>query len=301
MKIDKRIFIIITFLILLVCIFTACNDSDYIEVTAIRVPTSTVYLSPDGVTSSYQLEKPAIQPANATNTKVIYYVSPEYLQYFSVDQTGLITAKKLTEDVMATIKVYSSTNESAFAMITVVIENVEVKEIRFKQTEIRVQYDSQPFHLELEFVPYHAQYGRDVTFIALNPNVITVDNSGLVTIENVGITTVIARSGSSLISDIAIEGRTQITVGYAPGLYELSVTSDSPQFDQIVGEPQPISFSISRDLYDNIDLNPDIKWYVGGTRERSNDGEWEFDFIPQENSEPTSFYIEARIQPKGED
>ncbi len=302
MIVSRRSILVIIFLLLLACLFSACEkmDEDYIEVVDIRVSPSTIYLSPDGETSTYQIPEPTIIPHNATNRKVIYYASPEDLEYFSVDANGLVSAKKLTEDKKAFIRVSSSTNKTAYTLLTVIIENVDVEEISFAQREMKVQYTEDPFYVEPLFSPYHAQYGRDVVFSSSNPDVLTVDNEGLVTLNQVGIATVRAQAGSSLTSGKIVEGYIRIISGYAPGVYDLEVTSESPQFDQVVGEPSSISFNIPKGLYLSTDPKPDIKWYVGEIRDSKQDGEWSFKFEPDPNSNPTSFVVEARITPKGE-
>lgn len=305
MKVYRRVILILFILMMPLILFTACSperDDNYIEVTGIRVPKSTVYLSPDGATSSYQLE-PIIVPNNATNRKLIYYVSPKDLEYFSIDENGLIKSKKITEEGRSIqVRVYSSTNEKAFALVSVIIENASVKEIVFPERGIKVQENSEPFQLQPIFKPAHAQDGREVTYTSLNPEVLVVDaQTGMVTTKKVGIATVIARSNITL-GDAVIDGRVTITVAYVAGTYTLGVTNPSPQFDQVVGDPQKLSFSISRDLYDNIDLEPDIKWYVAGNRILSQNGRWDFEYMPEKNSSPSPPYtVKAIITPKHED
>ena len=137
MKFYKKIFVAVILLLAVLLMFTACQkkdgdddsgyDEDYIEVTAIRVSMPIVYLSPDGAASSYQL-RPTVIPENATNKKLYYYVSPKGLEYISVDEDGLITAKKITEEgQMIPLRIYSASNPDAYVIINVVVEIAEVK------------------------------------------------------------------------------------------------------------------------------------------------------------------------------
>lgn len=304
MKNTKRALIIIVSL-LLIAVFYSCmpesdprNDENYVEATGVRVPNSVVYLSSHGTTSSYQLT-PTLVPDNATNKKLVYYATPEALEYFSVDQTGLIVAKKVMDDIDSVpIKIFSSTNPDAYTIVSVIIENTEVEEISFSSEEMRVSFPSDPVQLDLVFNPYHGQDGRDVTYTSQNTEIATVTSTGLMSVLKPGIVTIIARS--STLAGKTLEGRVQVRVGYAEGNYRLDVLDASPKFDQVVGNPQKITFSIQQ-LDALSDPNPDIKWLVAGKRVQEQDGEWEFEYLPGVDSTRSSYTITVQITPKNED
>lgn len=271
-------------------------DEYYVEVTGVRVPSAVVYLSPDGETSSYQLE-PTVFPENATNRKLLYYVSPDHLEYFDVSSDGLIKAKKITEEGSVPIKIYSASNPNAYTIVSVIIEYVEVREIYFGSQEIQVLYNSEPIPLDIRYKPYHAQDGRDVMFTSQNPEVATVDNTGILSVHSVGTTTVIAR-GTTLGGKI-IEGTITVKVVYSKGNYRLDVTPAAPRYEQVIGNPHEISFHIIR-LDPHSDPNPDIKWRVGGNRIMSQNGKWEYKYSPDPDSTPATFTITVEITPKNE-
>ncbi len=305
MKSYIKTILVIILTLLLMAVVLACTPSDdprrsedYVEATGVRVPNAIVYLSSHGATSSYQLE-PSIVPENATNKKLVYYATPEALEYFSLDQTGLITAKKIMDDVDSVpIRIYSSTNPDAYTTVSVIIENVEVEELYFASPEMTVSFPSDPIQLDLLYKPYHAQDGRDVTYTSQNTEIVTVSPTGLMTVVKPGFVTIIARS--STLSGKTLEGRIQIRVGHAAGNYRLDVTDPSPKFDQVVGKPQAITFSILR-LNMLSDPNPDIKWYVAGTRILEQNGKTEFKYTPAVDSTRSTFTITVQITPKNED
>lgn len=272
-------------------------DEDYVEATGVRVPAAVVYLSPDGATSTYQLE-PTIIPESATNQKINYYVAPDDIQYFSVDSSGKIVAKKVTpEGKSIPIKIYSSTNPLAYTIVSVVIEYVEAKEVAFATDTLEVLYNSEPIQLEPIFTPYHAQDGRDVVYTSNETDVATVDSNGILTIKGVGITRIFV-TGYTL-SGRKVEGNIQVVVSYAPGKYRLEVTNQAPKFEQVIGTPEKISFNIIR-LDQQCDPNPTIRWRVAGKRILSQDGEWQFEYEPGIDSTPSEYSIVAEITPKGE-
>ncbi len=295
--------IIIVLLVLFLFGLASCDgddsttaDESYVEVTGVRVPSAVVYLSPDGETSNFQLE-PTVFPENATNRKILYYVSPENLDYFDVTPDGFITAKRITEEGSVPIKIISAANPDAYTIVSVIIEYVEVREIYFGSNQMDVLYNSDPVELDIRYSPYHAQDGRDVIFTSQNSEVATVDSSGTITIQDVGITTIIAK-GTTL-GGRTIEGRVQVRVAYSPGSYRLEVTNSAPRYEQVIGTPHTISFNIIR-LDPHCDPNPDIKWKVEGNRILSQDGEWQFEYSPDEDSTPATFTITAELTPKAE-
>ncbi|MDD4315803.1 MAG: Ig-like domain-containing protein [Clostridia bacterium] len=305
MKSYIRPAIIVITVLMLIFLVSGCmsdddprRDENYVEATGVRVPTSVVYLSSHGTTSSYQLE-PTLVPANATNKKLVYYVSPDALDYFTVDQDGLIVAKKIMEDIDSVpLRIYSSTNPDAYTIVAVVIENIEVEEIFFSQPEMKVNFPSDTIQLDLRYEPYHAQDGRDVTYTSQNEEILTVDSTGLMTIKKPGIVSIVATS--STLSGKTLGGTIQITVSYAPGNFRLDVTEATPKFDQVIGNPEKITFSILG-LDALSDPNPDIKWLVAGKRILSQNGEREYEYLPETDSTRASFYITVLITPKNED
>ncbi len=274
------------------------SDENYVEATGVRVPNSIVYLSSHGTTGTYQLT-PTLVPANATNKKLVYYATPDALDYFSVDQSGFIVAKKVMDDIDSVpIKIFSSTNPEAYTIISVIIENTEVEEINFSSPEMRVSFPSEPVQLDLVFKPYHGQDGRDVTYTSQNLEIATVNSSGLLSVLKPGIVTIIAKS--STLAGKTLEGRVQVRIGYAEGNYRLDVLDASPKFDQVVGNPEKITFSIQQ-LDKLSDPNPDIKWLVAGKRVQEQDGEWEFEYLPSVDSTRSTYTITVQITPKNED
>ena len=181
--------------------------------------------------------------------------------------------------------------------MSVIIEYVEVREIYFGSQEIQVLYNSEPIPLDIRYKPYHAQDGRDVMFTSQNPEVATVDNTGILSVHSVGTTTVIAR-GTTLGGKI-IEGTITVKVVYSKGNYRLDVTPAAPRYEQVIGNPYEISFHIIR-LDPHSDPNPDIKWRVGGNRIMSQNGKWEYKYSPDPDSTPATFTITVEITPKNE-
>lgn len=280
---------------------SAAKDPDYVEVTSVRVPSAAVYLSPSGDTARYQLQA-YVFPENATNKKLNYYVSPLYAEYFSVNQDGLIEAHRGTTELetQPEIKIYSSSNKNAYTTVKVYVEDVSVKEIFFLDEddvaiqEIVIPVSRGTYDLKLGFNPYHAQDGRNVAYISQNPEIASVTPMGVLTLEKPGIVTIIAR-GTTLDGSI-VEGRLRIIVAYANEEYRLDVTNDDPRYDQVIGEPQKISFHLLK-LNPLSDPNPKIFWYVGGIRQSQQDNKWEYEHIPNETN-PTSYYVTARVEPK---
>lgn len=276
----------------------AADEEGYVEVTTVRIPEAKVYLSPSGSTSSFQLT-PQIFPENATNRKLEYYVDPQYAGYFTVTPTGLIQALTITNEVFPDgipLKISSTSNKDAYTNIRVFVEYVAVKSVRFAQSEISLLYLAEPMKLDLVFTPYHAQDGRDVTYVSQNEAVGTVSSTGVLTVHGVGVTTVIA-TGNTLEGD-TVEARTRIVVSYAKGRYRLEVTNSDPKYQQVLGYPEIISFNIVK-LDPQSDPNPDIKWYVGDQRNPSQDGMWQFEYSPASDT-PTSYTISAVISAKNE-
>ncbi len=309
MKFYKKIFVAVILLLAVLLMFTACQkkdgdddsgyDEDYIEVTAIRVSMPTVYLSPDGAASSYQL-RPTVIPENATNKKLYYYVSPKGLEYISVDEDGLITAKKITEEgQMIPLRIYSASNPDAYVIINVVVEIAEVKEIYFTQKEMSIYYYSDPVQLELIFEPYHAQDGRNVEYEVNDPTVVDVDPYGLLTPKKVGRTTVFARGRT--LSGVTVEGNMTVIVKYAPGQgkYRIDTTTQLSKFNQVIGQPEEITFTLSI-LDPRCDPNPVIVWCVGGIPQNEMNGKYEFTYRPPLDATFGTYKISVRITPKFE-
>ena len=302
MKINRKIILFIL-MIVATCIFaSSCKadvDPDFVEVSGIRVPCADVFLSPSGETSTFQLE-PTIVPQDATNRLIYYYIQPENLQYLSVDTNGLILAKKTTEEGQKIpIKIYSASNNEAYTYVYAVIEFVEVEEINFESSSIKITYPSEKVKLNPIFSPYHAQDGRSLTYkvSAIGESPLSVDIDGFMTIKGVGIATVFVE-GSTL-SGKKIKGHIQITVAYPEGRYRLDVPDSNPKYEQVVGSPERISFNIIRPN-NECDQKPTIQWRVKDNRISSNDGEWDFEYMPETDSTPCSFYVTAEITPKGE-
>lgn len=294
-------------------ILTGCSvnpeakGEGYVEVTDVRVPLARIHLSPSGSTAEYQL-KPSVYPENATNKLLKYYISPEVTEFFSVSESGLVTAKKTTTEFndsgkKAYIKIYSTSNTKAFVEVEVIVETVAVKSIKFADgdgeaiSDFNVLYNSADVQLNLKYEPAHATDGREVRFISQNTNIVTVDTfSGVMRVVNVGIVTIIA-SGTT-IEGVTSQAILHVTVSYASGKYRLEVTNQDARFDRVIGDEQKISFNIIR-LDPHSDPAPNIKWFVGQARVPAQDNEWKFEYCPTEDT-PSSFKIFVEITPKNE-
>ena len=107
--------------------FSGCTDKSilpegYVEVDSLRIKDATIYLSPSGDTSVYQLDV-EILPENATNRKLTYYIPSQYLEYVTVDEDGLISAKLQPEDaIRIPITITSTSNKKAKLIAGLIIE-----------------------------------------------------------------------------------------------------------------------------------------------------------------------------------
>ena len=311
-KVIIKVALIIS-IILSVFAISACIDKenlpeDYVEVDSLRIEDAEIFLSPSGETSSYQLNI-EILPTTATNIKLSYYIPSKYLGYVSVDQNGLIKAIALPvvekdpdnpNEEVATPKipliVTSTSNKNAKLTIMLTIENAEVKQINFKQEIIEMLYKGESVKLEYDIVPYHAQDGRDITFTSLDPTIASVDAEGVVTPLQSGPTTIIAEGITK--SGKTITGRISILVKYVAARYSLEVTNPSPKFKQTttVSTNTSIIFNLLP-LEPSSDPNPRIQWYVGEERITSQDGQSQYEHIPN-SLNPQTYRVSVKVKAK---
>ena len=289
----------ISLLVVALLVLAGCEDrynfgDDYVEVTALRISTAEVSLSPTGDTQKYQLEVD-ILPSNATNRMLYYYVPTEYSDYLTVDENGLITARKVTPaGVKVPIKVVSTTNKNAYLTVNVVVEDATVKSFYFEPSEIELEYNGEGYQLEPIFEPRHAQDGRQLSYLSLDENVCTVSSSGYVTPVGAGNATIVATSTS--LAGTSVKGRVTVKVRYAPGQYRLDVSDAAPQYNQVIGDFKPIKFNLE---VLNERSNPNIKiyWYVDSVRIPEADGTMQYEHTP--SGETTNRYtvkVEVRAQ-----
>jgi len=297
-----RALIISVIAILSVFVLTSCIDdfgrpADYVEVEKLTIDSANVYLSPSGVTSTYQLNV-HILPENASNVKLDYYVPSEYMPYLRVSEQGLLSAtgQVTPEGVRIPVKVTSTTNKNAYLTVNVTVEYVAVSEINFDPKSVTLLL-SENYQMEPIFVPYHAQDGRTVSYRSLNEEVATVSSSGLVHPVKAGTTRILCESSTA--SGKTITGRLEVHVVYAPGRYRLEVSDSNPQYNQVLGDFKAIHFSLMS-LDPNSDPDIRIQWYVDSKRvvELGLDSR-QYEHIPNVNSR-TSYRIKVVIDPSKE-
>lgn len=289
---------LICFLVLCVAV-AGCQvlPDDYIEVESLRVEEATIYLSPSGETSTYQLNVEFL-PENATNRKLRYYIPSQYLDYVTVDNQGLVTAKMQPEEgTRIPLTVTSASNKKASLVIGIIIEYAEVKEIKFKQNNLELFWRGEPLQLEIEYTPYHAQDGRNVTFTSLNPEIATVSPNGLLTPLQPGNITV--RAVGKTMAGKEREAYFHATIKYAPSNYRLEVSDPSPKYRYTVGNTEKkIVFNLVS-LEPNADPNPRIQWYVGGQRITDMDNKLKFEHTPASDT-PTNYKVAVKVLCKDE-
>lgn len=291
-------FITLVLAIVGVITLTACTDSfgrpsDYVEAERLTVDKASVYLSPSGETSSYQL-KVNVLPENATNQKLNYYIPSEYLQYLRVTSSGLLSATGQTvpENTIIPVTVTSTTNKNASLIVSVTIEYVAVREIEFEPGKIELLYNGEGYKAAPIFTPYHAQDGRAVSYRSLNDKVATVDSTGFVTPVSAGGTYILCESTTA--SGRKITGRLEVAVVYTEGRYRLEVSDRNPQYNQVLGNFKAINFNLmSLDPHSDPDVR--ILWFVDDKRVESLGLDArQYEHIPNVESR-TSYRIKVEI------
>ncbi len=294
----KSVILRLAFLIavfMLVFAISGCSQlpDGYVEVETLRIESANVYLSPSGETAKKQLNV-EILPQNATNRKLNYYIPSEYLKYVSVDQNGLVTALLTTEEGMKVpLTVTSSTNKKATLKINIVVEYVAVKEVSFTESSIEMLYNSTGVQLDVIYSPQHAQDGRAVTYSSLNEQIATVSSMGVVTPISVGMTHILAICKTSAGKEI--QGMLPVSVKYSKGRYRLQVTDTNPQYNQVLGDPKTINFSLVK-LDIHSDPNPRIQWYVDSEKVIGMDNKDQYQHIPNVSTR-TSYNVTVRVMP----
>jgi len=302
-----RILFIALIVVLAAVALTACTDNlaakkeGYIEVSSLRVPSASIYLSPSGETSRYQLDV-EIVPKNATNRLLYYYVNSADLKYLNVSETGLVTAVAETpKNYKAPIRISSSSNDKASVVVNAVVEFVPVQSLAFTSSTETLLVGGAGKQLSLIFEPYHAQDGRNVRFRSLNPAVATVDDDGFVTPVSVGSAHICAESNPS--NGTVKKAYSYVYVSYASGAnaYTLVVSDTVPAYRQLVGGDDgtkkigtQITFEVLQ-LKSDADPNPKINWYVA---DQLVAGESERTYRHFPNVEARATYtVKVRIQP----
>lgn len=265
----------------------------YVEVSELKVKSANVFLSPQGDTSSYQLNV-EVYPANA-NKALTYYVPSKYLKYISVSETGLITAKEVTPDgVVIPLKVTSTTNKNASLIVNVTVTEVEVERISFSPASLTLDYNGTSVLLNPVFEPYYAQDGRNLTYESTNEEVCTVDSYGVVSPGTSAGHAYIHVTANTL-GGTKLETWVEVTVLYTPGheQYRLDVSDQTPAYNQVLGEPKAIKFNLVK-LNEHLNPNVDVYWFVDRERVPEMNGQWQYEHIPTVNTK-TSYRVRVRI------
>lgn len=259
------------------------QDEDYIEVKSLRINGSAnINMSSSGEPSTYQLDVRTV-PADATNKKLTYYIPTDYHQYVTVSDSGLLTAHKISEDVIIPVTIRSTTNTNAQISVSVKVEDVAVTGVKFVQDKISLLYNGENGQINVIYEPSHAIDGRNAVFTSLNEDICTVNNSGAVTPVGVGVTTV--KATCSTRTGKLVENFIPVEVSYATGQYQLDV-SGSPNFNQVIGNFSPIDFTLLI-LGENVDPNPDIAWYVDTERVAENQDKTQYTHTPSATTQIT--------------
>jgi hypothetical protein len=280
------------------CVDRGLLDENYIEVESLRIADATVYLSPSGETSKYQLKVDRL-PENATNTNLTYYIPSQYLEYVTVDSAGLISAKKEPEEkVRIPLTVTSTSNKKASLIVGLIIEYVEVEGITFIQNNLELDYRSEPIQLGIKYQPYHAQDGRNIIYTSLDPTTATVNASGIVTLLKPGHFTIVAVSKTMSGSEKSAYFNARIK--YAKSRFSLEVSDLNPKYKQTIGGPaQTITFTLSS-LEPYADPDPRIQWYVSGERVTERDNQIQYPHKPS-LSTVGSYNVVVKVLCEGED
>lgn len=290
--------ILATALIITGCVDRGLLDENYIEVDSLRVADATVYLSPLGETSTYQLKVDRL-PENATNKNLTYFIPSQYLEYVTVDSKGFITAKKEPEEqIRIPLTVTSTSNKKATLIVGIIIEYVEVEGIDFIQNNLEIDYRSDPIQLGIKYQPYHAQDGRNITYTSFDTSIATVSASGVVTPLKPGHFTILAVSKT--MSGKERTAYFSARIKYAKSRFSLDVSDLNPKYKQTIGKPpQTITFTLSN-LEPHSDPNPRIQWYVGGENVKAYDNQVQYPHVPS-LSTVGSYNVVVKVLSEGED
>ncbi len=155
------------------------------EVTSVTInPIGPITLVVDG---QQQLEA-LVGPENATDKTVLWRsVAPDVA---TVDETGLVTAV-----AVGTARIIATAGEvDAECEITVTASGIAVTSVRIIPEEVENLYSGETFQLTATVAPANAT-DRSVVWESLNPDIATVDDTGLVTAIAVGSATIRTTAG----------------------------------------------------------------------------------------------------------
>ncbi|HKL73884.1 MAG TPA: transglutaminase domain-containing protein [Clostridia bacterium] len=277
------------------CVDKGALPEGYVEVESLKINDPTVYLSPSGETSKFQLEV-EILPANA-NQSLTYYIPSQYLKYVTVDENGLISAKmQPEEEIRIPLTVTSASNKKASLVVGLIIEYTAVRKISFVENDVELEYNGTPFQLAIKYEPYHAQDGRNITYTSLNPEIATVNATGLVTPIKVGKFTISAVGKT--VSGMEVTANFNAKVRYAQSKFSLEVSDIAPRYRRTISDDSKISFNL-HNLELNSDPNPRIQWYVGGERVNGMDGKMQYDHQPSVST-AMRYYVTVKVLCIGE-
>lgn len=259
------------------CVDSSMLPDGYVEVDSLRIANSTIYLSPSGDTSYYQLDV-EILPKNATNQNLSYYIPSKYLNYVTVNKEGLISAKLQPEEgTRIPLTVTSTSNKKAKLIVGLIIEYVEVKEIEFTQNDLEIFYNSESMQLKVKFEPYHAQDGRNIIYESNRPDIAQISATGLFTPLKTGNVTITATGKTMAGKEIKAYFHAKIV--YKESKFKLEVDT-SAKFKRTISNTKPIAFTLMS-LEPDADPNPRIQWYVGPNHIFGRDGRMTYEHIPE--------------------
>lgn len=284
----KILSILIIILIIAACcafILGGCDKTR--EVTDIRVDTTEIFMAPYGEPSQFKINA-SVLPVNAKNQAVYYrYEDAADRQFISIDANGLIKARAIKnvvskdeydEDVYTPVPIFlfvhSRDNPNVSVKISVIVEEVAVKRIYFRQSENKIFFEDsatliRPQVVEPVVEPAHAIIGRELTYVIKDSDVLDI----FVTKDKIAAEIIPKKIGATLVTvntrpvgafDAPLQAHAVFQVVYAALHYEIKLDSPIAFLNQVQGESSKIEFSLIQ-TSPKSDPNPDISWYVNDT------------------------------------
>ena len=182
MKLFKKLFVITAALALTGCANISMPNKP-VDVTGVELNYTSYTLENN---KSFQLEA-FVKPSNATNKDITWSVRSG-ANYVSVDETGLVTAKRVGNAVVRVTTLESG--YSATCSIKVVAEVIHVQGIALNNTTASVK-QGKTLALTATISPSNAS-NKAVSWTSSNESVATVNSSGYITAISQGTTTITA-------------------------------------------------------------------------------------------------------------
>jgi len=289
----------------LIGLVSGCSYDE--RVTGISIEDTTVYLSPEGVTSTVKLN-PVVECLTGGNERVTYSIlDPEGAKYIQVGSDGTVTALgRETGDKNIVIRIRSVGNPKIYVDVRIVVAVAEVQRITFSDSELLLYLGSPAQRITPVIIPAYAAVGASLGYEIENTSVATVDENGYITPVGTGVTSIKIYTIVGF-GEKSVEAWLSIRVEYNPLNYYIKVRNDEyGKLKQMKTEGVPLdSFWI--DVYkqenDPSDPSPQITWYLNGTPIQRSDyqGKMSINFDPEQLSLVIGPWKISAVLTSGED